>query len=89
MISDVSAVVSDYLQSGKPFAIVSVGREPEQLLLDVPAARAAYVMREDLENLAGVCDDLLGADPLAIAAPRRPRSTISATSPTRTTPKVS
>ena len=65
MISDVSAVVSDYLHSGKPFAIVSVGRDPEQLLVDVPAARAAYVMREDLENLAGVCDDLLGADPLA------------------------
>ena len=65
MISDVSAVVSDYLHSGKPFAIVSVGREPEQLLLDVPAAKAAYVLREDLENLVGVCDDLLGADPLA------------------------
>ena len=28
MISDVSAVVSDYLHSGKPFAIVSVGRNP-------------------------------------------------------------
>ena len=27
MISDVSAVVSDYLHSGKPFAIVSVGRD--------------------------------------------------------------
>ena len=65
MISDVSAVVSDYLHSGKPFAIVSVGRQPEQLLVDVPAAKAAYVLREDLENLDGVCDDLLGADPLA------------------------
>ena len=33
MISDVSAVVSDYLQSGKPFSIVSVGRsvaEPDR-----------------------------------------------------------
>ena len=28
MVSDVSAVVSDYLHSGKPFAIVSVGRDP-------------------------------------------------------------
>jgi len=65
MISDVSAVVSDYLHSGKPFAMVSVGRTPEQLLVDAPAARAAYVIRDDLSNLAEVCDDLLGADPLA------------------------
>ena len=65
MVSDVSAVVSDYLHSGKPFAMVSVGRTPEQLLIDAPAARAAYVIRDDLSNLADVCDDLLGADPLA------------------------
>jgi CDP-glycerol glycerophosphotransferase (TagB/SpsB family) len=65
MVSDVSAVVSDYLHSGKPFAMVSVGRTPEQLLIDAPAARAAYVVRDDLSNLADVCEDLLGADPLA------------------------
>jgi CDP-glycerol:poly(glycerophosphate) glycerophosphotransferase len=64
MVSDVSAVVSDYLHSGKPFAMVSVGRTPEQLLVDAPAARAAYVVRDDLSNLVEVCDDLLGADPL-------------------------
>jgi CDP-glycerol glycerophosphotransferase (TagB/SpsB family) len=65
MVSDVSAVVSDYLHSGKPFAMVSVGRTPEQLLVDAPAARAAYVVQDDLSNLVEVCDDLLGADPLA------------------------
>ena len=65
MISDVSAVVSDYLRSDKPFAIVSVGRTPEQLLVEAPAARAAYVLREDLSNLTEVCDHLLGTDPLA------------------------
>ena len=65
MISDVSAVVSDYLQSGKPFSIVSVGREPEELLIDVPAAKAAYVLRDDLSNLDEVFDDLLRDDPLA------------------------
>jgi hypothetical protein len=65
MISDVSAVVSDYLRSDKPFAIVSVGRTPEQLLTEVPAARAAYVLRQDLANLESVCSDLLEADPLA------------------------
>lgn len=67
MVSDVSAVVSDYLRSDKPFAMVSVGRTPEQLVVEAPAARAAYVLREDLSNLDGVLDDLLGADPLAAA----------------------
>jgi CDP-glycerol glycerophosphotransferase (TagB/SpsB family) len=65
MISDVSAVVSDYLRSDKPFAMVSVGRTPDQLMEEAPAARAAYVLREDLSNLAQVLDDLLGSDPLA------------------------
>ena len=65
MISDVSAVVTDYLHSGKPFAIVSVGRTPEQLVQVAPAARAAYVLLEDLSNIDVVVADLLGADPLA------------------------
>ena len=65
MISDVSAVVSDYLHSGKPFAMVSIGTMPEELVVAAPAARAAYVLREDLSNLDSVFDDLLGADPLA------------------------
>ena len=66
MIADVSAVVSDYLQSGKPFSIVSVGRTVENLIEEVPAARAAYVLRDDLGDLAEVLDNLLGSDPLAL-----------------------
>jgi CDP-glycerol glycerophosphotransferase (TagB/SpsB family) len=65
MVADVSAVVSDYLQSDKPFSIVSMGRSPEQLLADAPAAEAAYVLREDLSNLDAVVDELLEADTLA------------------------
>lgn len=65
MICDVSAVVSDYLHSNKPFAIVSVGRSPETLLKEAPAARAAYLLRQDLSNLKEICSDLLGPDPLA------------------------
>ncbi|MDQ1484087.1 MAG: hypothetical protein QOF35_2163, partial [Actinomycetota bacterium] len=65
MVSDVSAVVSDYLRSDKPFAIVSVGRTPESLMKEAPAARAAYVIRQDLSNLSQVYSDLLGPDPLA------------------------
>ncbi|MCW2801848.1 MAG: hypothetical protein JWN06_65 [Propionibacteriaceae bacterium] len=64
MIADVSAVVSDYLQSDKPFSIVSVGRTPDQLLADAPAAKAAYVLCEDLSNLEAVLDQLLIIDSL-------------------------
>ncbi|WP_375432129.1 CDP-glycerol glycerophosphotransferase family protein [uncultured Friedmanniella sp.] len=64
MVSDVSAVVSDYLHSGKPFAMVSVGRTREELVVQAPAARAAYVLDEDLSNLSEVLDDLLVTDPL-------------------------
>ena len=67
MVADVSAVVSDYLKSQKPYAIVSVGRTPAQLLVEAPAARAAYVMQEDLSNLDQVLTDLLVDDPLAEA----------------------
>lgn len=67
MIADVSAVLSDYLKSNKPFSIVSVGRSPSQLLTDAPIAAASYVLRDDLTNLDGVLDDLLRDDPLATA----------------------
>lgn len=62
MISDVSAVVTDYLQSGKPLSVVSVGRTTEDLLNEVPAAKASYVLAEDLSNLPEVLDGLLQTD---------------------------
>ncbi|NKX49345.1 hypothetical protein HER39_01860 [Arthrobacter deserti] len=65
MVADVSAVVSDYLQSGKPFSIVSVGRSIEELAAEAPASRAAYVIEEDLANLDQALDNLLVHDPLA------------------------
>ena len=45
----------------------SVGRTPEQLLVDAPAAQAAYVLREDLTNLDEVYRRPAGRRP---AAPR-------------------
>ena len=62
MISDVSAVVTDYLQSGKPLSVVSVAKTREELLIEVPAAKAAYVLEEDLSNLVEVLDGLLVDD---------------------------
>ena len=66
MISDVSAVVTDYLQSGKPLSVVSVARTRDQLLNEVPAAKAAYVLDEDLSNLSEVLDGLLVNDAKAV-----------------------
>lgn len=62
MISDVSAVVTDYLQSNKPLSIVSVGRTVEALSSEVPASKAAYVLKQDLSNLSEVMDELLEND---------------------------
>ena len=67
MISDVSGVASDFLFSNKPLAMVAVPAAPEpadfQRIFGV--AKAAYVIRQDLQNLEAVLADLLGPDPMA------------------------
>lgn len=65
MISDVSAVTSDYLQSRKPLAIVSVGRTTKQLEQDAPVSRASYIINDELSNLEEMIGNLLGEDPLS------------------------
>lgn len=65
MVCDVSAVVSDYLKSGKPMAIMAMGSSVAQIVEEVPAARAAYVVPGDLAGLTDRLDELLGSDPLA------------------------
>ena len=71
MISDVSAIVTDYLQSQKPFSIVAAESNSEKLVAQAPVAVAAYVLAGDLNNLEQVLDDLLRVDPLA---PQRART---------------
>jgi CDP-glycerol glycerophosphotransferase (TagB/SpsB family) len=65
MISDVSSVASDFLYSGKPFALTDMLNDGPAYVTGFPLARAAYVLRHDAANLDGVLDDLLEADPLA------------------------
>lgn len=65
MITDVSAVISDYLASGKPFAVVAVGRTEEELIADTPAAAVGYTISEDLADLEPALEKLLVTDPLA------------------------
>ncbi len=65
MVADVSSVVSDYLFSGKPFAMVAVPSSPDAFVEEYPVARAAYIVRGDLGDLEERLDAMLGADPLS------------------------
>ena len=64
MVSDVSSVVSDYLFTGKPFAMIAVPAEPQAFVVEYPVARASYVIRADLEDLDVQLEKMLGDDPL-------------------------
>lgn len=66
MISDVSAVVGDFLHSGKPLGMVSPRTGAEEFVEQFPMARAAYVLvaRDgELEGLESTLDRLLETDP--------------------------
>ncbi|WP_114853525.1 CDP-glycerol glycerophosphotransferase family protein [Brachybacterium sp. YJGR34] len=66
MISDVSAVVGDFLHSGKPLAMVSPRTGAEEFVATFPMARAAYVLvAEDgaVTNLQEGLTALLASDP--------------------------
>ncbi|MFI6266693.1 CDP-glycerol glycerophosphotransferase family protein [Micromonospora sp. NPDC051006] len=65
LISDVSGVISDYLYSGKPFAVTDMGGEGDRFTERFPLAGAGYVLRRDMANLDEVLDQLLGDDPMA------------------------
>ena len=83
MISDVSAVVTDYLQSQKPFAMVAVDSNSDQLMETAPVAVASYVLAGDLSNLSETLDQLLATTRLP-AGGRTPAPTTWATSTPRT-----
>ncbi|MGC4875810.1 CDP-glycerol glycerophosphotransferase family protein [Micromonospora sp. DT43] len=65
LISDVSGVISDYLYSGKPFAVTDMGGEGARFTERFPLAGAGYVLHRDMTNLDDVLDRLLGTDPMA------------------------
>ncbi|WP_018155841.1 CDP-glycerol glycerophosphotransferase family protein [Demetria terragena] len=65
LVTDVSSVASDYLQSGKPFAVAdlgSVGGQPADAE-SFPVLRAAYLMRVD-GDMHDAIEALLSSDPL-------------------------
>ena len=65
LITDVSSIASDYLASGKPFAMCAVLSSGEAFTAEFPMARVAYVIEPDLSTLSDVLDHLHGDDPLA------------------------
>lgn len=73
LISDVSSVVSDFLQSEKPYAMMSMRASVEDFRAEFSVAETGYVVLGDLSNLGAMLDDMLGADPLAQARSVRKR----------------
>ena len=65
MVADVSGVVTDFMQSLKPFAMVATGDKTDTFRARFPSSRSAYVIEWDLSTLDDALDAMLGDDPLA------------------------
>lgn len=64
MVSDVSGIVTDYMQSKKPYAMVTLMHSEEEFQRDFPTSRASYVITKTSESLDSALDKMLGSDPL-------------------------
>lgn len=65
MVADVSGVVTDYMQSLKPFAMVATRTDTAGFRADYPSSQSAYVLESgDLTTLEPALDSMLGDDPL-------------------------
>jgi hypothetical protein len=65
MVADVSGVVTDFMQSLKPFAMVATGDKTDTFRARFPSSVSAYVIEWDLSTLDDALDAMLGDDPLA------------------------
>lgn len=64
MVSDVSGIVTDYMQSSKPYAMVTLQFTPEEFKREFPTSRASYVIADKCESLTKALDGMLRNDPL-------------------------
>ena len=62
MVGDLSSVVTEFLASGKPLALLTDG-EPDFAVRN-PVAQAAYLVGPGLDELPAVLAEMLGDDPL-------------------------
>ncbi|MBQ1075101.1 CDP-glycerol glycerophosphotransferase family protein [Micromonospora sp. C31] len=67
LVSDVSGVISDYLYSGKPYAVTDMVGSGDRFAEQFPLAGSGYVLRRDMSNVDDVLTALLDTDPLASA----------------------
>ncbi|WP_446213686.1 CDP-glycerol glycerophosphotransferase family protein [Micromonospora sp. IBSANI012] len=67
LVSDVSGVISDFLYSGKPYAVTDMGVDGDDFVARFPLAGSGYVLRRDMSNVDDVLTGLLDTDPLASA----------------------
>ncbi|MDG4801862.1 CDP-glycerol glycerophosphotransferase family protein [Micromonospora sp. WMMD980] len=65
LVSDVSGVISDWLYSGKPYAVTDTGVDGEHFVARFPLASCGYVLRRDMSNVDEVLTALLDSDPKA------------------------
>jgi hypothetical protein len=71
MVADVSGVVTDFMQSLKPFAMVATGDKTDTFRVRFPSSCSAYVIEWDLSTLDDALDAMLGEDPLALTRVER------------------
>ncbi|MET8909731.1 CDP-glycerol glycerophosphotransferase family protein [Micromonospora sp. NPDC004551] len=67
LVSDVSGVISDWLYSGKPYAVTDMGVDGAHFVERFPLAGSGYVLRRDMSNVDEVLTELLETDPKAAA----------------------
>ncbi|KKK05392.1 CDP-glycerol glycerophosphotransferase family protein [Micromonospora sp. HK10] len=67
LVSDVSGVISDWLYSGKPYAVTDMGADGDRFVERFPLAGSGYLLRRDMSNVDEVLTDLLETDPKAAA----------------------
>jgi hypothetical protein len=66
LLSDISAVVTDFLATDKPYLVTNPRGLPiERFHASFPSHRAAYVVSPDLSDFDALLDDALGPDTLA------------------------
>ncbi|WP_205328285.1 CDP-glycerol glycerophosphotransferase family protein [Glycomyces sp. YM15] len=65
-ISDISGTASDWIYSGRPFAMTDPKGFKERYLDEFPLAKAAYLLEPDAGNIEKVLDELLVTDSKAL-----------------------
>lgn len=64
MVSDVSGIVTDYMQSKKPYAMVTLQFSEDEFKRDFPTSRASYVITSEEGSLRRAVEQMFGTDSL-------------------------